>query len=357
MRAFSRGRLWLTCGAVVLWLVGGLGRHPGIVAHSQRQAEVWPWPAGRYRFRSLQRRTARCFQSVAAGTTRTDRHRDAGSVVCVFNVLQSANLNDPLLIVALSGWVDAALAGRDTARVLNRRLTNRALIAECSLADLVDLSSTRPTVELEDGVVKRTRWPRVRVTAGSMGRDVVIMRGPEPGLRWPSFCDAVVELAHSLDVAEAVTVAGMPSAVTHRRPVRVFATATSAELADRLGQVRADYDGPTGVQTMVQAALGASGIQTAGLWAQVPHYLASTRSPSAVRALLGKLVSQYELAIDLTPFDERAENYHNQVEAAVVLRPDLREAVEQLEQVPDVESLPSADELASEIEEFLRGDS
>ena len=71
----------------------------------------------------------------------------------------------------------------------------------------------------------------------------------------------------------------------------------------------------------------------------------------------GKLVSQYELAIDLTPFDERAENYHNQVEAAVVLRPDLREAVEQLEQVPDVESLPSADELASEIEEFLRGDS
>ncbi|MCB0975436.1 MAG: PAC2 family protein, partial [Actinobacteria bacterium] len=295
--------------------------------------------------------------SLRSQASTTTQGRRTGSVVRVFNVLQSVNLNDPLLIVALSGWVDAALAGRDTARVLHRRLEDRALVAECSLSELVDLSSTRPTVELEDGVIRRTRWPRIRVTAGSLGRDVVVMRGPEPGLKWPTFCQSVVDLAQHLEVTEAVTVAGMPAAVTHRRPVRVLATATSSELAERVGPTRPDYDGPTGVQTMIQAAFGDAGIPAAGLWAQVPHYLASTRSPSAVRALLGKLSHTYELEIDLAPFDERAASYQNQVEAAVALRSDLRDAVEQLEQVPDVDNLPSADELASEIEEFLRGDS
>src|SRR5262249_57295245 len=102
---------------------------------------------------------------------------------------------------------------------------------------------------------------------------------------------------------------GMPSLASHRRPVNVLATATSPSLAQEIGAWRADYTGPTGAQTVLQAAMGQAGIPGVGLWAQVPHYVGATTSPPAIRALLAKVHEMGRVQIDLSVLDAQADEY------------------------------------------------
>ena len=121
--------------------------------------------------------------------------------------------------------------------------------------------------------------------------------------------------------------------------------------------MRGDYLGPTGIQTVLQIALGAAGIPTVGLWAQVPHYVAGTPSPPAIRALLDRVRELTRLDIDLRALDDQADAYAEQVEAGLAERPDVAALVRQLEEVDGAEELPSGDDLAREIERFLRDES
>ena len=116
--------------------------------------------------------------------------------------------------------------------------------------------------------------------------------------------------------------------------------------------MRADYHGPTGLQTVLQTALGDAGIPALGLWAQVPHYVSATPSPPAVRALLEKLHDVADLDIDLAPLDAQVDEYTTRVEAGLAERPDVAELVTAIEEQVDGEV--SGDDLAAEIERFLR---
>jgi proteasome assembly chaperone (PAC2) family protein len=171
-------------------------------------------------------------------------------------------------------------------------------------------------------------------------------------LRWPSFARDIVDLATRLDVAQAFTLGGMPAVVSHRRPVNVLATATAHSLAQEVGAMRTDYEGPTGAQTVVQFELGRSGIPTAGLWAQVPHYVSGNPSPPAVRALLERLRELAGLRLDLHDLDEQVDVYREKVDEGVAERPDVAELVNAIE-AQTVEDV-SGDAIAAEIERFLR---
>jgi hypothetical protein len=153
-----------------------------------------------------------------------------------------------------------------------------------------------------------------------------------------------------LGVHEAVTLAGMPALVSHRRPVPVLATATHRSLAQTLAPLRLAYAGPTGLQTVVQRALGDADIKVAGLWAQVPQYVAGSPSPSAVRALVRRLAEICALDIDLRPLDARSDAYVARVDAGLSTRPDVQAVVDRI----DREQATTTDELVSEIEQFLR---
>src|SRR5262249_11735731 len=146
-------------------------------------------------------------------------------------------------------------------------------------------------------------WPHIEFTAGKLGRDVVLVHGPEPSLRWMAVSAEIVKTAQHCGAREAVTVAGMPALVSHRRPVPVHATATHRSLAQELAPLRAAYGGPTGLQTIVQRAFGDADIKCAGLWAQVPQYVSGSPSPPAVRAVLRRLAEIGRLELDLTSLD------------------------------------------------------
>jgi proteasome assembly chaperone (PAC2) family protein len=266
-------------------------------------------------------------------------------------------LRDPVLVVNLAGWIDGGMAGAGAVAVLSEQLDVRREFGRIDLSDLMDLQQTRPTVHLVDGVSREITWPSIDFTAGRAGRDVVLCVGPEPSLRWQAVLGEVVDAAQRLGVKRAFTVAGIPSVASHRRPVQVLATATDADLVVEAGAWRQDYTGPTGAQSALQVMLGQAGVPTVGLWAQVPHYVAAGPSPPAIRALLARLRDIGGVEVDLSVLDDQTRTYVQRVDEGVAERPDVLEAIQQIESESGVEQgpLPSGDELASEIERFLRG--
>jgi proteasome assembly chaperone (PAC2) family protein len=273
-------------------------------------------------------------------------------------------LREPVLVVALAGWVDAGLAGSGSIAFLEEQLDAARTFGRIDLGDLMDLQQTRPTVHLVDGVSREIDWPEITLSAGRLGRDVVLITGPEPSLRWRSVLGELVDVVQRLGVTEAYTVGGIPAMASHRRPLSVLATATDEELVTRAGAWRQDYTGPTGAQSVLQVMLGDAGIPTIALWAQVPHYLSGGASPPAILAVLERLADLTGLTVDLDGLDEQAATYASRVEEGLTDRPDVVEVIAAIEAgedddvaAVDESDLPSGDELASEIERFLRDQS
>ena len=270
----------------------------------------------------------------------------------MLEVLTWPELRDPVMVVALSGWVDAGMAGAHASALLREQLGAARVFARLDLSDLVDLQQTRPMVEIVEGTTRRVTWPVMECVAGRAGRDVVLVTGPEPSLQWPSLIAEIVVMARRLGIDAAYGLGALPAVTTHRRPISVLATVTDPEQVDELGAMRTDYQGATGLQTALLVALGEAGIPGVGLWAQVPHYVAGNPSPPATRAVLARLAEVSGIECDLTTLDAEADGYVEKVEAGLVDRPDVAELVRAIE--AEHPEIPTGDELVSEIEKFLR---
>src|SRR5262249_13681597 len=163
-----------------------------------------------------------------------------------------------------------------------------------------------------------------------------------------------------LGVVRAFTLGGIPSLASHRRAVNVLATGNSAELVREINGHPSDYQGPGGAGSVLQIMLGEVGVPCVALWAQVPHYVATGPSPIAIRAVLARLRQLAPLRVDLTALEQQADAYVRRIDAGLSERPDVAEIVQAIES-GEAESdgrdvqLPSGDELATEIERFLRG--
>jgi len=269
------------------------------------------------------------------------------------------DVHDPLLVVALRGWVDAGFAGAGAADEVREQLSGGRTFGRIDLTDLLDLQQTRPTARFVEGGLRLITYPAIELSGGRCGRDVVVVHGPESSLRWTAVAQVVVDAARRVGARDAVTLGAMPALVSHRSDVQVLATATSRSLAQELDPLRADYAGPTGLQTVVQHELGTAGIPCAGLWAQVPQYVSGSPSPPAIRALLRSLVARFGLELDLHALDAQCDAYATRVETGLASRPDVAEVVEALERALDepggsIDPGPAGDELVTEIERFLR---
>ena len=273
----------------------------------------------------------------------------------VLAVDQWPSLSDPVLVYSFRGWVDAGSAGEGTtdALVEQLRTSGGTRFATIDLTDLLDLQQVRPLVRLVDGVTREISFPEIELWSGNLGRDLVVVRGPEPSIRWSEFVQTIVEVAAHLDVREAYGLGGMPAIASHRRPVEVLASATRRSVAQEIGPLRADYFGATGLNTVVQSGLGEIEVRSVGLWAQVPQYVAGSPSPPAVRALLSRLAQSARLTPDFAAIDHRAAAYRDQVESGLAERPEVLAFVDRIDRELDAQ-VPSGDALVDEIEEFLR---
>jgi proteasome assembly chaperone (PAC2) family protein len=274
-------------------------------------------------------------------------------------------LERPILIAGFTGWNDAA----DAASVAVDTLLNSWQARRFGAFDgeeFFDFQATRPQIKLVDGVTRAVEWPENVLSAtepnleAAGGRGGILLTGPEPNFRWRSFSAAVVELAKELNVEMVVTMGALLADVPHSRPVSVAANSQDSALVDSLGLSASRYEGPTGITGVLHRICAEGGLPSVSFWASVPHYLPAVPSAPAALALLDKLSTLLGTSVDTSDLEHTAETYQEQVSAAVSQDSDLTSYVQMLEERFDSQAnqsardLPTGDDLAQELEGFLR---
>jgi hypothetical protein len=267
----------------------------------------------------------------------------------------ASDLTSPALVAAFDGWIDAAGAATACA---NHIAGDGELVATFDSDALNDYRARRPVLDVVDGTLAEIAWPEVTVRrVRADGRDLLVLSGPEPDFHWRQLAADVCDLAARLGVVEWVSLGAIPAAVPHTRPVHVFATASrggllqSGEEQGPPGLLRV----PSAALSVVELAVSGAGIPAVGFYAQVPHYVGGSYTAASI-ALTEHLERHLGVSLTLGSLPEEALAQRTRLDAAVAGDPATREYVQQLESVVGEERMPTGDELASEIERFLRGE-
>jgi proteasome assembly chaperone (PAC2) family protein len=275
-------------------------------------------------------------------------------------VHQRPELTRPVLIGAFRGWNDGAQAASLAAGYLAKTWSAERF-ADVDPEHFFDFQATRPHVSLEDGLTRRIDWPETafyHARPDGLDRDVVLLLGIEPNLRWRTFSELLIGLAKELGVELMITLGALLADVPHTRPAPVTGSASDPELVQRLGLSSSRYEGPTGIVGVLHDSCKQVDIPSASLWAAVPHYVSLTPSPRGAVALCERLGDLIGVDVDVGELEEAARSYEEQVSEAVASDEetaayveDLEQRVDQLEETTD---LPSGDALAAELTRFLR---
>jgi proteasome assembly chaperone (PAC2) family protein len=270
-------------------------------------------------------------------------------------------LRRPVLVAGFEGWNDAADAASSATRYLRDRWSARPF-ATIDSEDFYDFSSTRPQVRMTEGISREIVWPEAEFSAASLpgtSRDVVVLLGHEPQLKWRTFTEQVVGVAAELGIEMIVILGALLADVAHTRPVRVTGTAADPDLVARLGLGHSTYEGPTGIVGVLHDAFACAGLPSASLWAAVPHYVASTPSPKASLALVERAAVLLSTSVTTADLEMAALDYERQVSEVVAADDDVSAYVRRLEasadedDVADMETV-TGDALADELERYLR---
>lgn len=277
-------------------------------------------------------------------------------------------LERPVLIVAFSGWNDAAEAASVTLGTLGSAWeSERFGVFDPEL--FYDFQATRPQIKFDQGASRKIEWPENELRFASKEevgsrseRDAVLFSGPEPNYRWHAFSEAIADLAEELGVELVITLGALLADVPHSRPVAVTAISEDPNLIEGLDVASSSYEGPTGITGVVHAYCANRGLPSVSLWASVPHYLPSVPSAPAALALIENLSGLLGTQVDTSQLEKTASEYQEQVASAVSQDQDLASYVQMLEErydsqdgsVDEDEDLPSGDDLAQELEGFLK---
>jgi proteasome assembly chaperone (PAC2) family protein len=282
-----------------------------------------------------------------------------GAVPTLYELLEEPDLDSPVLVMVLKGWVDAGLGADGAADVLLEHL-DRRVVARFDADTLLDWRARRPVMRLEDGLNAHVSWDETELSwaRDDAGNDVLLLLGNEPDHAWLAFTRQVVDLALDLDTRLVLGFGAFPAPAPHTRPPLVAASASDDTLA--AGLLRSTAEVPTGVQGMIERRAARAGLPALGLWAQVPHYVAAMPYPAASLALLQAANAAAGLALPLGDLEVRAAANRARLDQLIAQNPEHVAMVAQLEaqleqaQASAALSATSGDELAAELERFLR---
>ncbi len=279
-------------------------------------------------------------------------------------ILAKPKLRRPVLVTAFQGWNDGGQGATIAAGYLARSL-DAARFAEIDPEEFFDFQATRPHVSLLDGETRELTWPEnafFHARARGLDRDIVLLIGVEPNLRWRAFADLVHGLAREVGVEQLVTLGSLLADVPHTRPAPVSAGGGDRELIEQLDCTASQYEGPTGIVGVLQDVFRRSGAETMSFWAAVPHYVSLTPSPRAALALCDRVVRLLDIDLDLGELEQAVESYTEHVNEAVAGDEETVSYVEALERQSDSDEplddwepeIPSGESLAAELAKFLR---
>ncbi len=286
--------------------------------------------------------------------------------MALYDLHDQPSLNAPVLVVVLEGWIDAGYAAGTAIHTLMEGLDTYP-VATFDADRLLDHRARRPIMHLLDGVNTGLSWPGIELRAGTdeAGNDIMFLLGAEPDHAWRGFTEEVIELAQDFGTRMVVGLGAYPATVPHTRPITLSVTASSAELAAVSGLLRGSLDVPAGVQAAIEFRCGELDLPAVGLWAQVPHYVSGepTPYPAAALALIEQLERTAGLRLPKGELSSDANRTRNRIDTAMASNGDHLAMLHALEARHDeqlaeagaaTDQLPSADELAEEVERFLR---
>ncbi len=261
------------------------------------------------------------------------------------------------MVAAFEGWNDAGDAASSALAWFADRW-DATPFAEVDPEEFYDFTATRPEVRITDGG-RVIDWPRNELSVTHLpgtGRDVVLLQGVEPQLRWRTYCAQVLEVAEDLGASMVVSLGALLAEVPHSRPVNVVGTAYEQEVVARLGLSPSRYEGPTGIVGVLHAACRDAGVASASLWATVPTYVPGAPSPKATLALVAKTAELLGEPVVTTDLEIATASYERQIDELVADDDETAAYVAALEERHDTE-LAEAEpgELVEEVERFLRG--
>lgn len=285
------------------------------------------------------------------------------------------DLDHPVLVMAPEGWIDAGLGGAGAVGGLLAAMETE-VVASFDADRLLDFRARRPVSHIVDGVYTELVWPKIDLLAGHDldGHAVLVLAGPEPDHEWGAFSAAVAELAGMFGVRLVVGLGAFPAGVPHTRTSRLAATASTAELANQVGVVSGSVEVPAGVLAAIERLLAPTGVPTIGIWARVPHYAAAMPYPPASVQLLEGLAAVAGIRVEVPELVEAAKATREHLDELTANNVQHMALVRQLEAQVDSENgggagegqaeataagwgtLPTGDELAAEVERFLRDD-
>ena len=271
-------------------------------------------------------------------------------------------LRAPALVCAFQGWNDAGDAASSAVAFLASSL-QASRFARVESEEFFDFQSNRPCIRFTDAGKREISWPGVEVyeaRAPKAPRDLVLVQGIEPSMRWRAFCTQLIDLAEALGVQLVVSLGALLGDTPHTRPVALTGHASDPALVARLEMQSSSYEGPTGIVGVLHTACVEAGLPSASLWASVPHYVAAATNPKAALALLRSAERLLGVSVDVSKLESAAADYERQVGLAVQSDPDIQAFVERLEQAAENDQdaspgeVPSGDVLAREFQRFLR---
>ena len=272
------------------------------------------------------------------------------------------HLRSPLLVCAFRGWNDAAAAA-STALAAIASSFDSELIARVDPEDYFDFQTTRPAISMDEGQTRRLDWPAnnlIAVRVPGADRDLVLLDGTEPNLRWRTFSESIATAADALGVERVITLGALIAEVSHTLPVPITGLASDRQMVEELEFERSNYEGPTGIVGVIHDLCRQAGMDSVSLWAAVPHYVAAIPNPKAALALLRRLEGLTGIAVEASALEEETTDYEEQITRAVAASPEIEELVARIEAeqvdllTSEGDEVPSADSIAREFQRFLQ---
>jgi proteasome assembly chaperone (PAC2) family protein len=275
----------------------------------------------------------------------------------------------PVLVHALTGFVDAGSATRLVAGHILESLSHE-VVATFDADQLVDYRSRRPAMVYDHDHYASFDVPRLLLHAvrDLDGRVFLLLTGPEPDTQWERFVAAVQQLVEHFDVSRTIGLHAIGMPVPHTRPLGVIGHANRSDLVPHGQNWPGTVQIPGSAAALLELRLGEAGRPALGFVVQVPHYLADTPYPDAAAVLLDRLADEAGISAPRSALLSAAEQTRAAIAEQVAGSEEVSRVVTALEEQYDAyaggrgrrsllaadDSLPSADEIAAEVEQFLQ---
>ena len=280
------------------------------------------------------------------------------------------------MVVVLDGFLDAGSAAARAAQHLvdldDTGPSAGRVVATFEADELHDYRARRPAVSFVVDRYADYDAPRlvVRLLHDTGGTPYLLLRGPEPDVRWEGFVRAVRRVVERFGVTRVVSMGSVPMAVPHTRPIAITHHANDPELLIGASPWRGELRVPASVQALLEIRLGEWGHPAQGFVAHIPHYLAQLPYPQAAVALLEQVERAGRLTVDLSGLRAEAEDREAEITRYLVEHEEVADVVAALERQYDAferaeesgasllapdEPLPTGEQLGEQFEQFLAG--